>query len=422
MTDKSPLISEDDLPVEDLRDHDFEECMYWLFDAMGAKDLAWRKGAAGKHGAADGGRDLEATFHNLTPNAETTEEYWWLDAKGRKGTLEKNAVMHGVLNALADSDLDVFVIATNTTFTNPTRDWVKELQKKHPKPRIALWCGEDIKRLLNKYPSVVARLFSNALTVQGKLDVVSSRFWNSMRYSDSEWINEIWEERENIEWDYKAAIAVVMSEIANGSLKKRPWAGTFDNEMLTFSLINALSNAMYFYKKMTDLGVDEGPIVKGLSYLLTAASVIHSPTSLATAIDFSLMIDEDTPAPLMLKNFILRPIFDEAMGSLLGDCTSDCDIFTRSVKQETEEELSVAAHYVIDDKKNNDEDGPKAILIRTDRPCKLGLSTENHECPLFNDRIAECSDEEIEKYLHIIKTVIEHLIISYCRERQESQI
>jgi len=56
------LVAPDDLPIANLRDHDFEECIYWLLDAMGAKELAWRKGSAGKKGTADGGRDLESTI------------------------------------------------------------------------------------------------------------------------------------------------------------------------------------------------------------------------------------------------------------------------------------------------------------------------------------------------------------------------
>ncbi|WP_186157263.1 hypothetical protein [Burkholderia gladioli] len=49
------------IPFEKLKSKDLEECVYWLLDAMGAKDLEWRTGGTGG-GAADGGRDLEAHF------------------------------------------------------------------------------------------------------------------------------------------------------------------------------------------------------------------------------------------------------------------------------------------------------------------------------------------------------------------------
>jgi hypothetical protein len=47
------------IPFADLKGKDLEESVYWLLDAMGAKDLEWCTGGTGG-GAADGGRDLEA--------------------------------------------------------------------------------------------------------------------------------------------------------------------------------------------------------------------------------------------------------------------------------------------------------------------------------------------------------------------------
>jgi len=57
------------IPFSSLTKRELEECVYWLLDAMGAKDLEWREGGSG-NGAADGGRDLEATFHMPTPDGQ----------------------------------------------------------------------------------------------------------------------------------------------------------------------------------------------------------------------------------------------------------------------------------------------------------------------------------------------------------------
>ena len=43
------------IPFAELKARDLEECVYWLMEAMGARDLEWRTGGAGG-GAADGGR------------------------------------------------------------------------------------------------------------------------------------------------------------------------------------------------------------------------------------------------------------------------------------------------------------------------------------------------------------------------------
>jgi hypothetical protein len=50
------------IPFANLKRQDLEECVFWLMDAMGAKDLEWRLGGTGG-GASDGGRDLEAQFY-----------------------------------------------------------------------------------------------------------------------------------------------------------------------------------------------------------------------------------------------------------------------------------------------------------------------------------------------------------------------
>src|SRR5260370_5693519 len=69
MTDESDKqwVLPASIPFADLKRRDLEECIYWLFDAMGAKDLEWRTGGSGG-GAPDGGRDLEATFY--TPGSD----------------------------------------------------------------------------------------------------------------------------------------------------------------------------------------------------------------------------------------------------------------------------------------------------------------------------------------------------------------
>ncbi len=58
-----------------MKGRDLEECVYWLLDAMGAKDLEWRTGGKGG-GAADGGRDLEANFYTPGVDGEVEAKKW----------------------------------------------------------------------------------------------------------------------------------------------------------------------------------------------------------------------------------------------------------------------------------------------------------------------------------------------------------
>jgi hypothetical protein len=49
---------------------------------------------------------------------------WWVEAKGRNKTVEPSAVKDAVVNADSRNDIDVIVLATNSHFSNPTRDWL----------------------------------------------------------------------------------------------------------------------------------------------------------------------------------------------------------------------------------------------------------------------------------------------------------
>jgi hypothetical protein len=64
-------------------------------------------------GAPDQGRDLEATFYTSDPDGEPVRQRWWIEAKGRSGTVEKDAVVSSAQNISAFPDVDIVLIVTN---------------------------------------------------------------------------------------------------------------------------------------------------------------------------------------------------------------------------------------------------------------------------------------------------------------------
>lgn len=88
---------------------------------------------------------------------------WWFECKGRKGTVEADAVKSAAVNAVAYAHADTIVIVTNTTFSNPTTDWVKIWNLSHSKPQVQLWDKSRLERLISRQPNVVLRLFSESL-------------------------------------------------------------------------------------------------------------------------------------------------------------------------------------------------------------------------------------------------------------------
>lgn len=396
----------DDLPLEELRSHDFEECIYWILDAMKADDLAWRKGSAGKHGTADGGRDLEAKFVIPMPSAGVREEHWWIDAKGRTGTLEKSEVQKVVLNAQSEDDLDVFVVATNTTFSNPTRDWVKDFQKKNRVPRIELWDGDDIRRLLTKFPTVVARLFTKALSAQGKLDVVSSRLWNQTHYSDCQWLESIWSEKENLKWNYQSVVAVIACEAANGDFSARPWAAVFDDELLYFGLANSLSNTLYFIQKLAEVGAKQEPLIDGISYLLVGCLLRAEPDVISQIIQMAFQNDSGKDFPIELRNIVLSPILNATMHDLLEVCSYDCGkVIYLGNSPSDDDAARFSSKFIFRADKKDESKKQNMTMQKLNEPCQIGLECVDDNCPLTGEDIESCSDEKLKGYLLTIQRV-----------------
>ena len=54
------------IPFDELKGRALEECLFWLVDGIGAREIEWRIGGSGG-GAADGGRGIKGRF--LVPEA-----------------------------------------------------------------------------------------------------------------------------------------------------------------------------------------------------------------------------------------------------------------------------------------------------------------------------------------------------------------
>jgi Restriction endonuclease len=255
------------IPFGELKGRDLEECVFWLFDAMGAKDLERRTGGGGG-GAADGGRDLEARFYNPSADDEIEAKTWWVECKGRTGTVEPAEVRSAVINAQAKSELDYLVIVTNTQFSNPTRDWVREWQGSHQSPKVKLWDHPYLERLLSRHPDVVLRLFSEALSMQGRLQALESRFWNKLEFVPPKTLSELWKVRNQLDFGGLAVFSVVANEFANGDIRKRAWGAAISSKQVFEALHLGLINVAYLKKRMYKIGGDETPILRTFVYLL----------------------------------------------------------------------------------------------------------------------------------------------------------
>lgn len=309
------------IPWENLKGILLEECIYWLLYAMGARDLHWRTGGRGQ-GAADGGRDLEATVYLSGPGGELTAQKWWIESKGRKSTVEKAVVMEAAHNASGHPGIDVLVIATNTSFSNPTVDWVKTWNAQKS-TKVRLWDRNEIERHLSSHPDVVGRLFSQALSPQGRLEMLRTQFWNYGQRAESSLLKVVWSERDKLKWDIQDRIAVISSEIANGSITERAWGATLQPEELATVFIHALLNGPGMYLKLHRAGHGLDEYHEFLAYLLLNMLVSFKAEAVTTCID-SVWKDCEVDFPKEIQEMIISPMLCRLQGELFDVCVRDC--------------------------------------------------------------------------------------------------
>jgi hypothetical protein len=370
-----------EIPFADLKRGDLEECVYWLLDAMGAKELEWRTGGKG-NGAADGGRDLEAIFYAEGPNGEPQPQRWWIECKGRAGTVEPDAVKSAILNVTNRTDVHQVVIVTNTQFSNPTRDWVKQWEVSHPGFSVKLWDRNTLERLLSAQPAVVSRLFSQALSIEGRVQAVKERFWHKLEFSTPKLMAEFWEARATLKLGPMELFALIANECALRSIENRPWGGLASADDRAEALRMSFANLPYLVMRCHSYGIDESPITKALAYMIGVCLQTHSANNLAEAILAFTQDGKDFPEHVL--ETILMPVIDTLLSDIQDTCTADCPRFFNDFGRTDKKPDDYWTRFLSDGRKTPPKDGTRAVLQRTTEPCKVGfdMSVEN-SCPLF---------------------------------------
>lgn len=398
----SDLILPSELPWSELKGADLEELLYWLFDSMGAKDLEWRIGGTGS-GASDQGRDLELAFFTESPDGTLSKQNWWVEAKGRTGTVDASDVKHAVHNAAGKSHVEVLVVATNSTFSNPTRDWVKEWQRDHPRPKVKLWERTELENLCSKNPLAVIRLHSRALSPQGKVEVASSKLWNYASLSDEPTLRSIWERRDGVAIDERSLFALVASEFANGDIGARPWAVFVPDGVLISTLGNGLINFLYLAFRANETGVRQEPLIRAISYLIMVATQRLGQATVSSLLSDVWNDADGGEYAESVRDMILEPVLTTLQTELKDVCASDCQrvITDPTLLQEAEIKTywdrlrSSSGARSVDDRVLTIEDLKK--------PCKVGFPVGKEVgCPLCN---VDKPQSDIEGLIQVVDQV-----------------
>ena len=375
------------IPFAELKARDLEECVYWLLDSMGAKDLQWRTGGTGG-GAADGGRDLEALLYTPTADGEIEAQKWWIECKGRSGTVDPGEVKAAITNASAFDELDYVVIATNTQFSNPTRDWVKQWQAKNSSPKVKLWDHEQLELYLSHHPDVVLRLFSEALSLEGRFTAMESRFWNKVEFVSPKTLMDIWKARNEMEFTAMGVFALIANEFVHGSITHRPWAAILSPEFTMAVLSIGLYNAPYLALRSSRAGVDQAIVCRVFAYLILRALDVFSAKAVAEVISDSLNRGGDVLFPEDILKMLLMPIVDQLLSEIQDVCSSDCErmmFVDRSALSAGKDEVESYWLRLAPDGLEEPQERKMLRLEKLHEPCVVGFPVdEHHHCPLFS--------------------------------------
>lgn len=401
---RDDLFLPTEIPWSEIKGPDLEELLYWLFDALGAKEMEWRIGGKGA-GAADQGRDIELAFYVPSPDGSIVKQKWWVEAKGRSDTVSSADVQAAVHNAAGISDVDVLVIATNSNFSNPTRDWVKEWQSSHPRPVIKLWERTELESMCSKNPLAVVRLFGSSLSPQGRVEVVSARFWDYLNYSDDPSLTAIWSTRADIKLDEYALFALIASEFANGNIERRPWSAVVDRAEIPSTLGTALVNYISLAFRADDRGVREEPMIRAITYLTLAMCRMYGPSRASEVLMNVWDKVEEVNFPQPVRRAVLEPVMFMLQAEIKDLCVDNCRRVSSNLELLTESELkSYWQRFSVGSVPEKDE--PRRILTieQTDHPCDVGFDvTGDAGCPLC--RIKKPADD-VAGFMDVVARVV----------------
>jgi hypothetical protein len=347
---------------------------------------------------------LELSIYSSTPDGELVKQRWWVEAKGRNKTVGPRDVKSAVLNAAGKSTIDVMVIATNAAFSNPTRDWVKEWQEENPRPKIKLWERTELENLCSKNPIAVIRVFRHALSLTGKLEVLTTKLWDYVVFTEEFTLKELWKEKKQLSIDFRALVALVASEFANGDITARSWGMAVGEDTLVESLGNGLLNLPFLIFRTHESGAREEPLIKGLAYLVLISTIRNGADYTAELIR-NVWESVEVNFPDEIRNFVLEPILRTLNSEIRDVCTSDCSRITTNNVILSEDDVERYWNRLRVSKAVSESPEKKKILTleKNDGKCNVGFALNAKVgCPLCHQ---DAPHQNVPEVLQVIETV-----------------
>jgi hypothetical protein len=404
------------VPWKTIKGKMLEELLFELLGAMGGVDLTWRTGGTGD-GAADGGRDIEVSFMHPTPDGDVDREKWWVEVKGRSKSVEPNAVKSAVLNAAGNDDVDVLVVASNSDYTNPTRDWVKEWQRTHRRPRVRLWDRSVLDKLVRENPVISARVIPEVIKGKERLTLLVEQFEHVGRMPLEEDLSYFWEYKQWVT-EAREVACLTYAEVVLGDLTERPWATLLHDSHAIDVAVQALVGLPMIMLRTQVLA--DAKATATSAYLMQW-SLPNLPVDFVKSLlsnPFECLEgdwEKFSSSSDGWRQHFLRPMWSYLKSELLDACSSDCV------------RMSVDPGLILKDDPRGPRywrrfnpalpapDGRSLIFEQHGQPCAVGFDLADRSCPLFEGEEEESADVTIREIEEVTQT------ISYRRNKPDGR-
>lgn len=325
MTEEELLIEDIDWSLID--PEKFEKLIYFLLDSIGMKNIIWRKGGPGVS-ATDSGRDLECENHIIEDDGLIKIEKWWIEVKYRTNTLKKMKVQETLINAVGYPDVDVICIATNNVITNPTQDWINVF-KQNKGMKIVIWQGHRIEKIIKDTPSLIYRFFPSSLTLKGRFNVIDTRFYSYLQLPSGTDLIDIWENKENLEFNPEIILPIIFAEATFGDIFERQWGFWFKKDVIFETILFGLTNILQLLAKCEEIGKQSYFMMQGMEYLLLS-NLIYFPAEIITEKIINNVLErlttnneENIEKSYYLLNIILEPIISNICYKVSETCCNN---------------------------------------------------------------------------------------------------
>ena len=145
------------MEFDHLNDGEFEELTYELMEALGFKNVSWRRGTGRRGATADQGRDVVGDLIQTSVDGSVHTEHWFVQCKHYKSGVPPQKLNDALAWATAERP-DVLLIAVSNALSNPAKAFLDQYrQNNRPTFRVKVWENKDFERLLTSRPALLRK-------------------------------------------------------------------------------------------------------------------------------------------------------------------------------------------------------------------------------------------------------------------------